>query len=72
MTLRRTFLCSALAFGIGLSLAPTAHAAESGGSMSKMSSGGMTKTDTMMKKHKKHKDSMMSGDAMKKDEAPAQ
>lgn len=76
MTKSLTLACSALA--LGLFAIPAAHAADNTDGMSKMSGDAMMHKDGM-KKHKKHKDGMMSGDAMKgdammkKDEAaPAQ
>ena len=69
--------CSALALGFGLFVGPAAQAMDNGEGTAKMSGDAMMHKDSM-KKHKKHKDGMMSGDAMKgdammkKDEAPAQ
>jgi pentapeptide MXKDX repeat protein len=61
----RTLACSALALSLGLFAAPAAQAMENAG-MSKMSGDGMMPKGSM-KKHKKHKDGMMGGDAMKSD-----
>lgn len=78
MTKSLTLAFSALALSFGLLSAPAAQAQDTGDNMSKMSGDAMMHKDTM-KKHKKHKDGMMSGNAMKgdammkKDEtAPAQ
>lgn len=77
MTKTLRLSCSALALSFGLLAVPAAYAQDSGDSMSKMSGDAMMHKGSM-KKHKKHKDGMMSGDAMKgdamkKDEAaPAQ
>lgn len=74
MTKPIALTCAALALSFGLSLAPAAWAAEATDGSAKMSSGDAMMHKGTMKKHKKHKDGMMSsGDAMKKDEAaPAQ
>lgn len=65
MTKSRALACSALVLGFGLSSTPAAWAMDNSDGM-KMSGDALIHKDSM-KKHKKHKDGMMSGDAMKGD-----
>lgn len=66
MTPTRILACSALVLGLGLSFIPAAQAMDNPDGMSKMSGDAMMHKDGM-KKYKKHKDGMMSGDVMKSD-----
>lgn len=66
MTKSRALACSALVLSLGFSVIPAAQAMDNTDGMSKMSGDAMMHKDGM-KKHKKHKDGMTSGDAMKSD-----